>query len=155
MRRPGKAVSALVILAGLTTEAGRFIFTLMLKRLAVLLMLLVLAGQGAAGVCECLAADGDVHSCCKREIGPNDVLSAPPCCNTVCVESTSKAPQWNSDNSLRKITLKVETTEPPATYHFLRIELYERPSVSPTISNNRLKLARPPRLYLRHHILLI
>ena len=127
----------------------------MSKRIAVLLLLLVLVGQASAGVCQCLVMETDQHSCCKREIGKENVLSTPPCCDTGCVQSNSKAPQWNSDTQLRKITIKAEAAYPHVANYLIIPATYEQPSASPSYFNNRLTLARPPRLYLRHHSFLI
>lgn len=127
----------------------------MFKRTAVLLLLFVLAGQASTVVCQCLTADEDQHSCCKREIGRDNVLSTPPCCDTGCVQSSSTAPQWNSDSQFRKITVKAEVAHPQAANYLVRAAFYWQPPISPSHFNNRLTLARPPRLYLRHHSFLI
>jgi len=57
-----------------------------MKRFAALIIMLVLAGQVLAGVCECLSGD-DGHSCCEKS--QELTLKRPPCCTDGDCMSTS------------------------------------------------------------------
>ena len=131
-----------------------------LKWLTSLVILLALTGSVWAGVCGCLNEQQKSHSCCKKDTGGGDYVSARSCCSADCETVTSaatKTPQkQNSDNSHLKApadaTGSLETFRPEWLSRVLRAET---PRPKARTGDNRLRFARGPDLYLRHNSFLI
>ena len=128
----------------------------MVKRLAAFLFIFVIAGQVSAGVCGCMGGESNSkHSCCKREKGGVDSIRAKGCCDTDCMARQSDRPV--QDRRAPQPQLHFQTAvEPVEVLKFV----FDRVAVRRTVSvnrftNHRLKYARPPELYLRHHAFLI
>ena len=49
----------------------------MFRRLSAIMMMLILAGQALAGVCQCIG-EGDLHLCCEKSA--ELTIKRPPCC---------------------------------------------------------------------------
>jgi hypothetical protein len=128
----------------------------MLRRLAAILFVFVIAGQVSAGVCGCLGgANKPRHSCCEpKQTGP-DAMRPPNCCDEDCmVRQAEKLPQDRTQPAA-KIKFQVIAKEAPVLRSTLqRIEARTSLGDSP-YSDQRLKYSRPPNLYLRHHAFLI
>ena len=128
----------------------------MVKRLAAFLFIFVIAGQVSAGVCGCVGGESESkHSCCKREKGAGDSIRAKGCCDADCLIRQSDRPV--QDRRAPQTVLQFQTADEPV--EVLRFT-FERAAVHVTVSvnhftNHRLKYARPPELYLRHHAFLI
>lgn len=139
----------------------------MLKRLAALLFIFVLAAQVLAGVCVCLDGDAgggkdDSHakmSCCKRQKSVRASVSPTACCDAPC-----GAPAGNGNNLPRSQSESSVKIPAPvlAAVEKLIISLNFRPTrgnAQPLISKRAgetpLKSAHPPNLYLQNHAFLI
>jgi hypothetical protein len=68
--------------------------SVMMKRLGALILMLVLAGQILAGVCECLSGD-DSHSCCEKS--QELTLKRPPCCTDGDCLSSGDSRQYSTN----------------------------------------------------------
>jgi hypothetical protein len=128
----------------------------MLKRLAAILFIFAIAGQVSAGVCGCF--DGgreDKHACCKRDKLSGDSIRTKPCCDTNCMSQQSEKVEQERTQAATKIKFQavVHALQGEATM-FSPIES-RTPVVASPSSDHRLKYARPPQLYLRHHAFLI
>jgi hypothetical protein len=128
----------------------------MLGRLAALLFVLVIAGQVSAGMCGCLGGEtSSEHRCCKAAKFEGDSFRTKSCCDTDCMARQSeKVPQDRTELTI-KIKFKA-VFEPLASETVLLTKVTARSAfVAPLYWNDRLKYARPPALYLRHHAFLI
>ena len=128
----------------------------MLKRLAAVLFIFVIAGQVSAGACGCLGDDNsDQHSCCKRNKLGVDEMRAPGCCETNCTASLSE--RVAQDRSERAVKVQFKQTIEPAAMQ--RVSFQPLPIVHPVtvsaFSDHRLKYSRPPNLFLLHRAFLI
>ena len=128
----------------------------MLKRLAAVLFIFVIAGQVSAGVCGCLGAENtDQHSCCKRNKLGVDEMRAPACCDKNCIATVSE--RLSQDRTELSVKLKFKVAIEPAAMQ--RVLFQPLPIVRPvTVSafaDHRLKYSRPPNLFLLHRAFLI
>jgi hypothetical protein len=131
----------------------------MLKRIAALLFIIVLAGQVLAGVCVCLDEKGSGHSkmsCCKRKKIVVPSMSKKPCCDSPCGQPMSETlPRSLSDSSI-----KIPLAERTAVEKLL-ISLNRRttqamlPPVHKRSKEASLRKSNPPNLYLYNHAFLI
>jgi hypothetical protein len=131
-------------------------FWRMLKRLAAIFFVFVIAGQASAGVCGCFTGENEPrHSCCKPKRVDGDAMRPTNCCDTECfLHASENAPQARIEG-LAKIAFKAKPTplivqswsfEPVADVRTVKISLF---------LNHRLQYSRPPNLYLHHHAFLI
>jgi hypothetical protein len=128
----------------------------MLKRFAAILFIFVMVGQVSAGVCGCLGGPrADQHSCCKREKVSGDSVRTKGCCDGDCIgrqseelaqDRTQPATKIKFQSGGKRINLGQTLFSPIAA---------RMPVVVSPYSDHRLKYARPPELYLRHHAILI
>lgn len=129
----------------------------MSKWLISLVLLIAIAGQALAGVCDCLGGTPEVHSCCKRDTSGKTSLAAKGCCSSDCESvSSQKTPRrTNSEVYVVEFTAKVKPVL--AFQNFLPTPLYvSLPNADLRFSKHRLKPPRPPdTLYLRHNSFLI
>ncbi|MEO8574867.1 MAG: hypothetical protein ABI481_12950 [Pyrinomonadaceae bacterium] len=128
----------------------------MLKRLAAVLFIFVIAGQVSAGVCGCLGDESNTqHSCCKRNKLGVDEMRAPRCCDTNCAASASEKVAQDRGERAAKTQFK-QTLEPAAVQ---RVSFQTFPVVRPVtvsaFSDHRLKYSRPPDLFLLNRAFLI
>jgi hypothetical protein len=128
----------------------------MLKRLAALLFIFVMAGQVSAGVCGCLGGENRAqHSCCKRKKMSRDAISAKSCCETDCLVRHSEKLVQDRTQAGPKIKFQAAASPvKPGLALLLPTTTRIAVVVSP-YSDHRLKYARPPELYVRHRALLI
>ena len=131
-----------------------------LKWLTSLVILLALTGSVWAGVCGCFSEQQKSHSCCKKDKSGGDYVSAKSCCSADCetiISAATKTPQkQNSDNS--HIKAPADATVAPETFRpewLPRVFHIEAPRPGARTSDNRLRFARGPDLYLRHNSFLI
>ena len=128
----------------------------MLKRLAAIFFIFVIAGQVSAGVCGCLGDAGKPqHSCCKRQKANRDAIRQKGCCDEDCAMQPSERSPQDRTNVTAKISVKA-VAEPPS----VRLEKFHPLSEGNAVplvktSLHRLKYSRPPELYVRHHSFLI
>jgi hypothetical protein len=128
----------------------------MLKRLAAFLFIFVIAGQVSAGVCGCVRGETESkHSCCKRDKKAGDSIRGKSCCDVDCMAGQSDRPV--QDRTTPQAKLQFKTADQPR--EALKLT-FEPVPIQSTVSvnrftNHRLKYARPPELYLRHHAFLI
>lgn len=129
----------------------------MLRRFAAILFALTMAGNVWAGVCDCMA-EAELHrsSCCKRERSERDVMSAKPCCDEICGDSTFVSVYRTQPDSSTKIPL------PKLVFHESPDPFYRSALAQPVLAKVDLKrflglsqIPRPPNLYIKHHSLLI
>jgi hypothetical protein len=128
----------------------------MVKRLTAFLFILVIAGQVSAGVCGCIGGESKPqHSCCKRAKKAVDSISKKSCCDTDCAARQSDRPV--QDRTASQAKLQSQTSDEPREalpFTFERTAIIRAVPVT-HFTNHRLKYARPPELYLRHHAFLI
>lgn len=131
----------------------------MFKRLAVLLFILVVAGQAWAGICGCLNMQAQPsHSCCKRSSKKTSAASLSPkgCCDQDCYWTTSqKTPRSQSENSAIDVTSRLKAEPVARIVWSLPALTIGQPVPAAPYFNHRLRYSRPPDLYLRHHSFLI
>lgn len=128
----------------------------MLKRLAAFLFIFAIAGQVYAGVCVCLGGDKEAaHSCCKREKEARDSISGKAGCETDCAASPAGKPVIDRIEPAAKIKFQAVQFSPAVPrISFENIRTGSSVPIRP-FADHRLKYARPPDLYLRHHAFLI
>lgn len=130
----------------------------MLRKLAALLFVLAIAGQVSAGICVCAGSQSSKagHSCCKRKKASGNSISKKPCCDMNCMSQRSGAVAQDRVDASAKVKfhelLAAVTLPRPAFPHTRSRKIIAVPDVFGT---SRLKYARPPDLYLRHHAFLI
>ena len=128
----------------------------MLKRLTAIFFVFVIAGQVSAGVCGCVGGENKArHSCCKRDKTAGDSIRSKGCCDADCMVRQSDRPV--QDRTAPQAQLQFQTADEPLEvlkFTFERAPVYRTVSVN-DFTNHRLKYARPPELYLRHHAFLI
>jgi hypothetical protein len=131
----------------------------MLKHIAALLFILVLAGQVLAGVCVCLDGKGSGHAsmtCCKRKKAVTPSMKKKSCCGSLCSQPVNdNLPRSLSESSI-KIPIAVRTA-----VEKLIISLNPRsiqamhPPVPKRAREALLLKSNPPELYLYNHAFLI
>jgi hypothetical protein len=128
----------------------------MLKRLVAIIFVFVVAGQVSAGVCGCVGGGNkSIHSCCKRDKIAGDSIRNKGCCDAECMVRQSDRPV--QDRRAPQAELQFQTADEPLDvlkFTFERVAV-RRAVSSNHFTNHRLKYARPPELYLRHHAFLI
>ena len=128
----------------------------MLKRLAAIFFVFVIAGQVSAGVCGCVGGESESkHSCCKRDKLAGDSIRSKGCCDTDCMVRQSDRPI--QDRTTHQANLEFQSADEPLKVLKLTFERIQVPRTVTVMHffNHRLKFARPPALYLRHHAFLI
>jgi len=127
-----------------------------MKRLAALLFIFAIVGQVSAGVCGCLGGETKPkHSCCVRKKAVRDVISAKGCCETNCLAGKAENVVRDRTEPAAKIKFHDAVERGPMQYAlFPPVPARAGVSIKP-FAGNRLKYARPPDLYLRHHAFLI
>lgn len=128
----------------------------MVKRLTAFLFILVIAGQVSAGVCGCIGGESKAtHSCCKRAKKSADSIQKKSCCDADCAARQSDRPV--QDRTASQARLQSQAADKPREVHqftFERTAIIRAVPVT-RFTNHRLKYARPPELFLRHHAFLI
>lgn len=99
----------------------------MMKRLSAILMMMILAGQVLAGVCQCIG-EGDGHLCCEKS--DELTMKRPPCCTEG--DCISSGDVQHSANGQSKIRISIEEPEHQIETHELHISLAESFSDSST-----------------------
>lgn len=129
----------------------------MLKRFAAILFVLTIAGNVWAGICDCIeGSDHPRSSCCDRKSSERDAVSAKPCCDEECGEtSLVNVHRIQSDSSL-KLPLPRFVGE-TVNREFCPFALVQ---TSSTGFDKKLhiwhaQIPRPPNLYIRHQSFLI
>jgi hypothetical protein len=128
----------------------------MMKRLATFLFILVIAGQVSAGVCGCVGGESkSKHSCCKRAKKAVDSIQKKSCCGSDCMARQSDRPV--QDRRSPQARLQFQSVDEPLHVPKFTFErtTADRAVLVNDFTNHRLKYARPPELYLRHHAFLI
>jgi hypothetical protein len=129
------------------------------KRLVPLFFIFVLAAQVWAGVCGCFEDEKNSHSkmsCCKRAKSAQASVSAKPCCDTACGESTeNKSPRLPSDSGMKIPTPVLAAVEKLIVSFDLKPNYSPLPKISKRGTVACSILTRPPDLYLQNHAFLI
>jgi hypothetical protein len=127
-----------------------------MKRLVALLFIFAIAGQVSAGVCGCLGGETkSKHSCCIRKKTVRDTISAKGCCETNCLARQAENIVQDRTEPSAKIKFHVAVERVSMQYAlFPPVSARAGVSIKP-FAGDRLKYARPPDLYLRHHAFLI
>ena len=90
----------------------------MMKRLSAILMMMILAGQVLAGVCQCIG-EGDGHLCCEKS--DELTMKRPPCCaEGNCISSGDVQ---HSANGQSKIRISLEDVAPDVATDDFQISL--------------------------------
>jgi hypothetical protein len=127
------------------------------KWLTSLVLLIAIAGQALAGVCECLADAPDTHSCCKRGNNEQTSIAAKSCCDSDCESMGSQKTPRKTNSEVSVVKLDVKARPVLSFWSFgPKIHYVSLPNCDLRFSNHRLKPPRAPdTLYLRHNSLLI
>jgi hypothetical protein len=128
----------------------------MLKRIAAILFIFVVAGQVSAGVCGCFGEGSNLrHSCCKREKAGIDSMRPTTCCDSECAMQPSERVLQDRTEPAAKVTFETVTSSSAIQHLSFRPIAALKPFDFAPFANHRLKYSRPPELYLRHHAFLI
>jgi hypothetical protein len=137
----------------------------MLKRLAALLFIFVLAGQVLSGVCVCLEGIGDESdphakmACCKREKSVGTSVSAVACCDAPCGSEGSDRSKFPGSQS--ESNVKIPAPVLAAVEKFINLlsglppNYASPPAIPKRAGKPPLRLSHPPNLYLQNHAFLI
>lgn len=128
----------------------------MLRQLAAILFVFVIAGQVSAGVCGCFDdVSKPQHSCCKRQKLKGDSIRPTNCCDADCaMRQSERLPQ---DRAQVVDNIKQQQTSEPAVVKRFSFEPFIMsfvPRPLPTL-DHRLKLARAPDLVVLNCAFLI
>ena len=131
----------------------------MLKRIAALIFVLVLAGQVLAGVCVCFDEKGGSHSkmsCCKKSKADAPSISKRACCDSVCGQPASDPSPRSASESSIKIPLAVRTAVEKLIFSLnRRTARAMRPPILKRSRDALLRKSKPPDLYLYNQAFLI
>lgn len=130
----------------------------MFRSITTLFLILAIAAQAMAGVCNCLeSSPAPRHSCCKKSKNAAASIAAKSCCDAeACKFANESFPQNKSESTTGNLLLKQQVLintavvwpvfAPPAIESDAIEVVFERP---PNL------YARPPDLYLLHSSFLI
>ena len=119
----------------------------MLKRLAALLFVFVIAGQVLADVCACLGGDKMAQdSCCARTVLTANSIRAITCCDTDCMLQQSERLPQDRTQTIDKLQFQPAAEQALVEQRsFQPVAVPTAPTSLPQI-DHRLKFARPPDL---------
>ncbi|MER3429692.1 MAG: hypothetical protein C4324_01380 [Blastocatellia bacterium] len=128
----------------------------MLKRVAAIFFVLLIAGNAWAAVCGCIdGGNRKMPSCCKKQQEGRNSMAAKQCCGGDCFVQSG-----NSRSSVKSEPI-VRLSAPQAA---AQNELNISPAIfAPAVSSRRPRtssyrrphLPPPPNLYIKHHSILI
>lgn len=129
----------------------------MLRRIAAIFFILLIAANAWGAVCGCLGGGGvmKMPSCCKREKAGRTAMSAKPCCESNCII------RGNSQNFGIKAEFATRIPTPHAAINeaVIHAEVIFRAAANdrlPEITKYRgPNLPRPPDLYIKNKSFLI
>jgi hypothetical protein len=128
----------------------------MLKRLAALLFVFVIAGQVSAGVCGCFSGETRArHSCCKSKKATGDAMRPTTCCDKDCIVRSTQTVTQDRTEPAAKIKFKGEAVLDQFAAFYSPARVTTAAATTPSIRVHFVRYPRPPDLYLRHHAFLI
>ena len=129
----------------------------MLRRLAALLFVFALAGQVMASVCVCFeSVNAAKHKCCIKTGSQATSVTPKGCCDEENCQISGQSVLGRATGN--RLVNFVPTAEPAGEGKLLRpFAIFSVPKdlVPAPFVDQRIKFARPPDLYLRHHSFLI
>jgi hypothetical protein len=129
----------------------------MVSRILILMLLLAFAGQALAAACPC-APDGGraVHSCCKPDSSDAAYFTMKGCCESPACSMSDGGQAYAKSERPAFHQKPVSIAQPRAVPVVTAVTAPEpRPFSDRRPNGHRLRNARAPDLYVRHHAFLI